>query len=76
MVMISDQEARLVTVVTLWTGKERAHHCSDNAAFVKTLVSPFVDRWLPSDTQLADFSLLSPLERKFQECCISASRST
>ncbi len=76
MVMISDQEVRLVTLVTFWTGKERAHHCSENASFVKTLAYPFVDRRLRSDTQLAHFSLLYPPERKFQKCCVSASRST
>ena len=76
MVMVSDQEARLVTVVTLWTGKERAHHCTENAARVKKLLSPFVDNWLRSDTHLANFSMLSPLERKFQECCSSDCLST
>lgn len=76
MVMVSDQEARLVTVVTLWTGKERAHNCAENAARIKKLLSPFVDRWLRSDTHLAHFSMLSPLERKFQESCSSQSVST
>ena len=73
MVMVSDQEARLVTVVTLWTGKERAQHCTQNAACVKKLLTPFVDNWLRSGTYLANFSMLSPLERKFQECCSSDS---
>lgn len=76
MVMVSDQEARLVTVVTLWTGKERAHHCTNHAAQVKKLLSPFVDNWLRSDTHLANFSMLSPLERKFQDCCPSGSLPT
>lgn len=73
MVMVSDHEARLVTVVTLWTGKERAHNCTESAARVKRLLSPFVDNWLRSDTHLANFSMLTPLERKFQECCSSDS---
>jgi hypothetical protein len=76
MVMISDQEARLVTVVTLWTGKERARHCIENASRVKVLLSPYVDDWLKSENHLAHFSLLSPLERQFQECCSSAALST
>ncbi len=76
MVMISDQEARLVTVVTLWTGKERARCCSENAARVKELLSPYVDHWLRAEHHLAHFSMLSPLERKFQECCSSDNLST
>ena len=76
MVMISDQEARLVTVVTLWTGKERARHCSENASRVKTLLSPYVDDWLRSENHLAHFSMLSPRERKFQECCSSEGAPT
>jgi hypothetical protein len=76
MVMISDQEARLVTVVTLWTGKDRARHCNENAARVKKLLSPYVDHWLRAENHLAHFSMLSPLERKFQECCSSDGIST
>ena len=76
MVMVSEQEARLVTVVTLWTGKKRARQCSENAAEVKKLLSPYVDRWLRSDTYLAHLSMLSPAERNFQECCVSDGLST
>ena len=71
MVMVSDQEARLVTVVTLWTGKDRTRSCNENAARVKNLLFPYVDHWLRCDNQVAHFSMLSPLERKFQECCSS-----
>ncbi len=75
MVMISDQEARLVTVVTLWTGKQRARHCSENADCIRKLLSPYVDNWLRSENHLAHFSMLSPLERNSQECCSSDSFS-
>ncbi len=71
MVMVSDQEARLVTVVTLWSGQQRIRHCNENADQVKKLLSPYADHWLRSDTHVAHFSMLSPLERKFQECCSS-----
>lgn len=67
MVMISDQEARLVTVVTLWGGRERARHCNENSDCLKKLLSPFVDHWLRSENHLAHFSMLSPLDRKFQQ---------
>ena len=76
MVMISDQEARLVTVVTLWTGKERSSHCSENAGALKNLLFPYVDNWLRSDNHLAHFSMLSQIERNFQECCSSEGIST
>jgi hypothetical protein len=75
-VMIANHEARLVTVVTLWTGKDRARHCNENAARVKKLLSPYVDHWLRAENHLAHFSMLSPLERKFQECCSSDGIST
>jgi hypothetical protein len=71
MVMVSDQEARLVTVVTLWSGQQRIRYCNENADQVKKLVSPYVDHWLRTETNVAHFSILSPLERKFQECCTS-----
>ncbi len=76
MVMVSDQEARLVTVVTLWSGKERIRHCNENAEQVKKLLAPYVDHWLRSETNVAHFSMLSPQERKFQECCISTDSVT
>ena len=44
--MISDQESRLVTVVTFWTGQDRAASCSKTARWVQKLVSPYLDRCL------------------------------
>jgi hypothetical protein len=46
MVLVSEQEARLVTVITLWTGKDRAKQCSENSKRVHKLLTPYVDRWL------------------------------
>lgn len=45
-VLISEQEARLVTVITLWTGIDRAKQCDENSKRVSRLLTPFVDRWL------------------------------
>jgi hypothetical protein len=53
LVMISDQEMRLVTVVTLWTGMDRAKLCRDNARWVHTLLAPYVDRCLRVQTLIA-----------------------
>ena len=52
MVLVSDQEARLVTVITLWSGSEGLKQCRENAKWVKHLLTPYVDRWLRTQTQI------------------------
>ena len=46
MVLVSEQEARLVTVLTLWTGRDRVEQCNENFQRVERLVTPYVDRFL------------------------------
>jgi hypothetical protein len=46
LVMISEQEARLVTVITLWVGNDRLKQCRENANGVQKLLAPYVDRFL------------------------------
>jgi hypothetical protein len=46
MVLVSEQEARLVTVVTLWTGSNRAELCSESEKCLQRWLAPYVDRWL------------------------------
>jgi len=46
LVMVSDQEARLVTVVTLWAGSDRAQCCQQNIRWVQALLKPYLDRGL------------------------------
>ena len=53
LVMISDQEARLVTVVTLWAGDDRAKRCSQNVRWVYALLAPYLDRCLRVQTMVA-----------------------
>ncbi len=43
--MISDQESRLVTVVTLWNGEGRLKRCDENARWVRPLLAPYVSAW-------------------------------
>jgi hypothetical protein len=50
LVMISEQEARLVTVITLWVGSDRQKQCRDNARWVQKLLTPYLDRWLRVQT--------------------------
>jgi len=58
LVMISDQEARLVTVVTFWTGADRAKYCSQNVRWVKALLAPYQDRCLRAQTMIASLPML------------------
>jgi hypothetical protein len=62
LVMISDQEARLVTVVTLWAGNDRAKCCSQNARWVHALLKPYLDRRLRVQTMIAHLPVLPVLQ--------------
>jgi len=44
--VLSDQEARLVTVVRLWSGKERKKLCNENPRWVRALLATYPDRCL------------------------------
>src|SRR5947208_12696196 len=58
LVMISDQEARLVTVITLWSGEDRAQRCNQNARWVKALLAPYQDRCMRVQTMIARLPVL------------------
>ena len=58
LVMISKQEARLVTVVTLWAGDDRVKRCSQNVRWVQALLAPYLDRCLRVQTMVAHVPLL------------------
>ena len=58
LMMISDQEARLVTVVTLWAGDDRANCCSQNVPWVHALLAPVLDRCLRVQTMVAHLPVL------------------
>lgn len=44
LVLFSEQEARLVTVITFWRGSDQAKQCDEKRC--KKLLGPYVDRWL------------------------------
>lgn len=71
LVMISDQEARLVTVVTLWTGSERLERCRENIRWVQKLLAPYQDRCLRVQTLVAHLPApcLAESERNPQGGC-------
>ena len=57
MVLVSEQESRLVTVITLWAGTGRAEECNENSKQVKQLLTPYVDRWLRTQRLAAFLSV-------------------
>jgi hypothetical protein len=59
--MTSDQEARLMTVVTFWRGSERLKHCNANTRWVNALIAPYMDRKLRVQTMLAQLPAVSLL---------------
>jgi hypothetical protein len=62
LVMISDQEARLVTVITLWAGSDRAKCCSQNVRWVKALLKPYLDHCLRVQTMVVHLPVLPLLD--------------
>jgi hypothetical protein len=58
LVMISDQEARLVTVVTLWAGDDRVKRCGQNVRWVRALLKPYLDHCLRVQTMVAHVPVL------------------
>src|SRR5258708_32737798 len=68
LVMISDQEARLVTVVTLWTGSERVKCCRENVRWVNALLAPYLDRRIRVQTMVAHLPVIRPEISAASEC--------
>ncbi len=58
-VMVSEQEARLVTVVTFWRGKDRGRRASENIRWVEQLLDPYIDRQLRTHRLRAQIELQS-----------------
>jgi len=58
-VMVSEQEARLVTVVTFWRGKDRGRLANENAQWVEQLLDPYIDRQLRTHRLRAQIALQS-----------------
>jgi hypothetical protein len=68
LVMVSDQEARLVTVVTLWTGNERVKCCRENVRWVNALLAPYLDRRIRVQTMVAHLPVIRPEISATGEC--------
>ena len=68
LVMVSDQEARLVTVVTLWTGNERVKCCRENLRWVNALLTPYLDRRIRVQTMVAHLPVIHSEMNAASEC--------
>jgi hypothetical protein len=62
LVMVSEQEGRLVTVITLWVGNDRLKRCRENLRWVQKLLTPYVDRCLRVQTLAAQLPALPGVE--------------
>lgn len=68
LVMVSDQEARLVTVVTFWTGNERVKCCRENVRWANALLAPYLDRRIRVQTMVACLPVIHPETNTASEC--------
>ncbi|HET7107506.1 MAG TPA: hypothetical protein VFI38_11905 [Candidatus Acidoferrum sp.] len=57
MVLFPEQEARLMTVITLWKGEGRANQCEQNSKRVEQMLFPYSERWLRTRKLAALLSL-------------------
>lgn len=61
LVFVSEQEERLVTLVTLWDGTEQAKQRDENSKQVRKLLEPYVDSWLRAGKFVTSVSMPEPL---------------
>jgi hypothetical protein len=69
-VMIANHEARLVTVVTLWTGEDRMQRCNENLRWVRALLAPYLDRCLRVQTLAAYMPSTPHTSHPFKQSCV------
>ena len=74
--MIANHEARLVTVVTLWSGEDRMQRCSENVRWVRALLAPYVDRCLRVQTLAAFVPGATQSLQPFEQPCTEAAYET
>lgn len=53
LVMVSDQEARLITLIIFWSGTEARHSCQRSMRRVRALLAPYMDRCLRAQSLFA-----------------------
>jgi hypothetical protein len=65
-VFIANHEARLVTVITLWSGENRVQRCNENVRWVRALLAPYQDRCLRVQTLSAYGSGAAQMAQDFE----------
>ena len=60
LVFVSEQEERLVTLVTLWDGTEQAKQRDENSEQVRKSLEPYVDSWLRAGKFVTSVSMPEP----------------
>jgi hypothetical protein len=55
LVMVSDQEARLITVIIFWSGTEARRACERSVRRIRALLAPYLDRCLRVQNLFAHF---------------------
>ena len=65
-VLIANYEARLVTIVTLWTGEDRLQRCSENLRWLRALLNPYMDRCLRIQTLAAYVPVAKTVVKEFE----------
>ena len=61
LVMVSDLEARLITVIIFWEGTEARKSCALSLRRVRTLLAPYLDRCLRAQNMLAHLPITREL---------------
>ena len=75
-VMIANHEARLVTVVTLWSGEDRMQRSNENVRWVRALLAPYLDRCLRVQTLAAFVPGAAQNSQRFEQPCSEAAFET
>ena len=65
LVMVSDLEARLITVIIFWQGSEARRSCAQSVRRVSTLLGPYLDRCLRAQNLLAHLPTPQALSNGF-----------
>jgi len=66
LVMSSDEESRLMRVITFWAGPERTRRCHENTRWLHKLLEPYVDGCLRVQTCVAHLQSAGELSPSFQ----------
>lgn len=64
LVMVSDQEARLITLIIFWSGTEARRSCERSLRRVRALLAPYMDRCLRVQNLFAHLPKPQGLQRE------------